>query len=154
MLMITADALNRARRTIVVLPLSTGPEPHPLVVVASPWAGARFVAMCDHLRTADKRRLARNAGRISALDLGAIEDGIRRILELYGGRARDHQPSGRREDQFHGRALPVALPLDLAAELLGEAIHQPAAEPGIGALGIKPLAIVGDRQTKLPEATL
>jgi mRNA interferase MazF len=79
---ITADALNRARRTVVVVPLSTGPEPHPPVVVATPSAGARSVAVCDQLRAVDKRRLARNAGRISGTDLSAIEEGIRRIFDL------------------------------------------------------------------------
>src|SRR5712692_8868418 len=79
---ITVDALNRARRTVVVVPLSTGPQPHPPIVVATPSAGARSVAVCDQLRAVDKRRLARNAGRISGADLGAIEDGIRRIFEL------------------------------------------------------------------------
>ena len=33
---VTADALNRARRTVVVVPLSTGPEPRPPIVVAVP----------------------------------------------------------------------------------------------------------------------
>src|SRR5712691_11712603 len=79
---ITADALNRARRTVVVVPLSTGPEPHPPVVVAIPSAGPRSVAVCDQLRAVDKRRLAGNAGRISASDLGAVEAGIRRIFDL------------------------------------------------------------------------
>src|SRR5476651_16405 len=50
--------------------------------------------------------------------------------------------------------MAVALPLDLAAELLGEAVDQPAAEPGIGALRIEALAVVGDRQAKLPERPL
>lgn len=79
---ITAAALNRARRTVVVVPLSTGPEPHPPVVVATPSAGARSVAVVDQLRAVDKRRLARSTGRISSADLGAIEDAIRRIFDL------------------------------------------------------------------------
>jgi hypothetical protein len=33
---------------------------------------------------------------------------------------------------------------------LGEAFDQPAAEPGIGASRIEPLAVVDDRQAKLP----
>jgi hypothetical protein len=37
----------------------------------------------------------------------------------------------------------------LASELLGEAFHQPAAEPGIGAR-IGPLAVVRDRQAEAP----
>jgi mRNA interferase MazF len=79
---ITADALNRARHTIVVVPLSTGPEPRPPIVVATPSAGARAVAVCDQLRAIDKRRLGRASGRLSAADLRIVEDGIRRILEL------------------------------------------------------------------------
>ena len=37
---LTADALNRARRTVVVVPLSTGPTPRPPIVVATASAGA------------------------------------------------------------------------------------------------------------------
>ena len=79
---VTADALNRARRTVVVVPLSTGPQPHPPLVVATPSAGASSVAICDQLRAADKRRLTRNEARLSARDLRAIEEGLRRVLEL------------------------------------------------------------------------
>ena len=43
-------------------------------------------------------------------------------------------------------ALVVALPLDLATELLGEGLDQPAANPGIGASRIDPLAVVSDRK--------
>ncbi|MBV8492628.1 MAG: type II toxin-antitoxin system PemK/MazF family toxin [Alphaproteobacteria bacterium] len=79
---ITADGLNRARRTVVVVPLSSGPQPHPPIVVATPSAGQRSVAVCDQLRAVDKRRLVRNEGRLSGADLISIEEGIRRILAL------------------------------------------------------------------------
>lgn len=78
----TADALNRARRTIVVVPLSTGPEPRPPIVVATPSAGPNSVAVCDQLRAIDKRRLTHNSGRLSTVDLQMIAEGIRRVLEL------------------------------------------------------------------------
>ena len=79
---ITADGLNRARRTVVVVPLSTGPEPRPPIVVATPSAGERAVAVCDQLRAVDKQRLSRSTGRLSPADLSLVEDGIRRVLEL------------------------------------------------------------------------
>jgi mRNA interferase MazF len=79
---ITADALNRARRTVVIVPLSTGPTPRPPVVVATPSAGPNSVAVCDQLRAVDRRRLTRTSGRISTADLRIIEDGVRRVLEL------------------------------------------------------------------------
>ena len=79
---ITADGLNRARRTVVVVPLSSGPQPHPPIVIATPSAGRRSVAVCDQLRAVDKRRLVRNDGRLSTADLISVEDGVRRILTL------------------------------------------------------------------------
>jgi mRNA interferase MazF len=78
----TVNALNRARRTVVVVPLSTGPEPRPPIVVATPSAGPNSVAVCDQLRAVDKRRLTRISGRLADSDLRIIEEGIRRILEL------------------------------------------------------------------------
>jgi hypothetical protein len=84
----------------------------------------------------------------------------RRLMSYLGGSAETPGsylscaqlllPFTRRQDQLHGGAPAVALPFDLAAELLSEAVDQPAAEPGIGASRIEPNAIVGDRQAKLP----
>jgi mRNA interferase MazF len=79
---VTADALNRARRTVVVVPLATGPQPRPPIVVATPSAGERRVAVCDQARAVDKGRLTRTAGQLSASDLRAVEEGLRRVLEL------------------------------------------------------------------------
>jgi mRNA interferase MazF len=79
---VTADALNLVRRTVVVVPLSTGPQPRPPLVVATPSAGANSVAVCDQIRAVDKRRLTRTQGRLSEVDLRSVEDGLRRILEL------------------------------------------------------------------------
>ncbi len=79
---LSANGLNRARRTVVVVPLSTGPQPRPPIVVATPSAGANAVAVCDQLRAVDKRRLARASGRLSPVELRSVEDGLRRVLEL------------------------------------------------------------------------
>src|ERR1700747_411915 len=78
----TADALNRARRTVVVVPLSTGPAPTPPIVVPPPSAGPNSVAVCDQLRAVDKRRLTHTSGRLSTTDLRMVEEGVRRILQL------------------------------------------------------------------------
>lgn len=79
---LTVDALNRARRTVVVVPLSTGPMPRPPIVVATPSAGADSVAVCDQIRAIDKGRLTRRAGQMTAMDLRAVENGVRAVLEL------------------------------------------------------------------------
>jgi hypothetical protein len=57
-------------------------EARPPIVVATPSAGPRAVAVCDQLRAVDKRRLTRASGRLSASDLGIVEDGVRRVLDL------------------------------------------------------------------------
>jgi len=79
---LTTEALNRARRTIVVVPLCTGPMPRPPIVVATPSAGADSVAVCDQLRAIDKARLVRRSGQLAGPDLQAIEAGVRAVLEL------------------------------------------------------------------------
>src|SRR6266700_3953277 len=58
----SADGLNRPRRTVVVVPLSTDPFPRSPLVVAVPPAGDRSVAVCDQIRVVDRIRLRRLAG--------------------------------------------------------------------------------------------
>lgn len=79
---LSADALNRVRRTVVVVPLSRGPVPRPPIVIATPSAGAESVAVCDQIRAIDKVRLTGHAGQLAAPDLHAIEDGVRTVLAL------------------------------------------------------------------------
>ena len=79
---LTANALNRARRTVVVVPLSTGPAPRPPIVVATPSAGVDSVAVCDQVRAVDKGRLTRCTGQLTPTDLRSLENGVRAILEL------------------------------------------------------------------------
>jgi len=79
---LTTDALNRARRTVVVVPLSTGPAPRPPIVVATPSAGVDSVAVCDQVRAVDKGRLTGRAGQLTVADLRAVESGMRAVLEL------------------------------------------------------------------------
>jgi mRNA interferase MazF len=66
----------------VVVPLSTGPQPRPPIIVSTPSAGPNSVAVCDQVRAVDKRRLTRSEEQLSAVDLRSIEDSLRRVLEL------------------------------------------------------------------------
>ena len=81
-IVLTADALCRARSTIVVVPLSTGPQPRPPVIVATPSAGAQSVAVCDQLRAVDKSRLVRREGQLASAEMRAVEQGVRTVLVL------------------------------------------------------------------------
>lgn len=77
-LIVTAVALNRARHIVMVVPLATGPQPRPPIVIDTPSAGQGRVAGCDQACAVDKGRLTRTAGQRSASDLKPIEDGLRR----------------------------------------------------------------------------
>ena len=80
---VSADALNRARRTVIVVPLSTGPRPRPPLIVPTPSAGAGSLAVCDQVRAIDKGRLLGAAvGRLVTADLRAVEEGLRAVLAL------------------------------------------------------------------------
>jgi mRNA interferase MazF len=79
---LSADALNSVRRTVVVVPLSTGPAPHPPVVMAVKSAGEGAVAVCDQIRAVDRSRLTRAGGVLSPEDLRTIEAGVRAVLRL------------------------------------------------------------------------
>lgn len=52
------------------------------MVVAVPSAGDNSVALCHQLRTIDKTRVGRLLGDLSASDLVAVEDGVRRVYGL------------------------------------------------------------------------
>lgn len=79
---LTANALNQVRRTVVVVPLSTGPTPRPPIVVATASAGTGSVAVCDQVRALDKSRLTKRVGQLAADDLRAVEDGVQSVLGL------------------------------------------------------------------------
>lgn len=79
---LTVDALNRARRTVVVVPLSTSATPRPPIVVSVPSAGVGSVAVCDQVRAVDKTRLVRRIGLLSDTDVLALASGVRHVLGL------------------------------------------------------------------------
>jgi mRNA-degrading endonuclease toxin of MazEF toxin-antitoxin module len=79
---LTADGLNRVRRSIVVVPLSIQIEARPPIVVATPSAGQKATAVCDQIRAIDKGLLVQAIGRLTPTDLRAVQDGVRTVLEL------------------------------------------------------------------------
>jgi hypothetical protein len=62
----------------MAVPLATGAQLRPPIVIATPSAGQGRVAVCDQACAVDKGRLTRPAGQLSATDLKAVEDGLRR----------------------------------------------------------------------------
>lgn len=77
-----ANPINQARRTVVVVPLSSAGPVRPPLTVAVRCLGRAAVAVCDQIRAVDKSRLLERAGEVSDEDLRAIEDGLRQSLCL------------------------------------------------------------------------
>ncbi len=80
---LSASEINQHRKTVVVIPLTTTPTPPtPPLLIAVPSAGASSKARIEHIRAVDKSRLQRKLGKLSAQDLRAVEDALRRVLRL------------------------------------------------------------------------
>jgi mRNA interferase MazF len=79
---VTVDALNKARRTVVVVPLSSSATARPPLVVPLPSAGGDSLAVCDQLRAVDKSRLLSRAGELSAADLKTLAGSLAVVLGL------------------------------------------------------------------------
>jgi mRNA interferase MazF len=81
-LVLSSDVLNERRRTVVVVPLSTAPQPSPPLLVAVRCGDRDVVAVTDQIRAVSKERLDRCMGTLSAAHLEAVEEAVREILEL------------------------------------------------------------------------
>ncbi|HEV2423231.1 MAG TPA: type II toxin-antitoxin system PemK/MazF family toxin [Terriglobia bacterium] len=81
-LVVGSDVLNQRRHTIVVVPLSTGPQAAPPLAVPVHGAGRSAVAVTDQIRAAARERFIRRVGKLSEPDLAAVEEGLRAVLEL------------------------------------------------------------------------
>lgn len=77
---VSASPLNRARHTVIVVPLSTAGRRRPPIVINVECLGKQVNAICDQLRTVDKSRLIQPAGSLTAQDLNAIDESLRQIL--------------------------------------------------------------------------
>ncbi len=80
--LIGATPINKARRTVVVVPLSTSAKAHPPLTVSVQAIKCTAVCVCDQIRAVDKTRLQQKAGKLSMDDLRALEDGLRKVFQL------------------------------------------------------------------------
>lgn len=79
---LTVDALNKARRTVVVVPLSSAARARPPIVVPLASAGTDSVAVCDQIRAVDKTRLMERMGELSLVDLKTLSESLAIVLGL------------------------------------------------------------------------
>ena len=80
--LVGATPINRARHTVVVIPLSTSAKARPPITISVSCMGKQVTAVCDQIRTVDKSRLKSSAGSLSSNDLNALDDGLRQVLSL------------------------------------------------------------------------
>jgi mRNA interferase MazF len=79
---LSRDTVNELRRTVVVVPLSSSPLPHPPIHVAVRCAGKPAVAVVDQIRAISKQRLSRRVGVLSEEEIESITDALQQILDL------------------------------------------------------------------------
>jgi mRNA interferase MazF len=79
---ISVTPINKARRTVVVIPLSTSPQPRPPIVIKLNSLKGNSVAVCDQIRTIDKSRLVNLICKISEEDMENIQEALKGILGL------------------------------------------------------------------------
>jgi mRNA interferase MazF len=80
--LVGATPINRARHTVIIVPLSTSAKARPPITISVSCLNKQVTAVCDQIRTIDKSRLKNSAGSLSTKDLSAIDDGLKQVLCL------------------------------------------------------------------------
>lgn len=81
-LVITRDLINRYRRTVVVVPLSSSPSAHPPIRVAVNCGGRAAAAVVDQIRSIAKERLQSRIGVLTEPEMEAIGEALQQVLDL------------------------------------------------------------------------
>ena len=79
---LTNNTMNRLRKTVVVIPLSTAAKPHPPITVPVNCQGRPAVAVIDQVRAVAKHRLQSRIETLDSKDLDAITRALSTILEI------------------------------------------------------------------------
>ena len=80
--LVAATPINMARRTVLVVPLSSVGEPRPPITVGVKCMGRSAIAVCDQLRAIDKSRLIEWVEVMDKEDLEAIGKAFSQVLAL------------------------------------------------------------------------
>lgn len=80
--LVGATPINKARHTVVVIPLSSAGQPRPPLAIPVNCIGKQVIAVCDQIRAVDKSRLIKDAGALSEHDMQQIEAGLKQVLAL------------------------------------------------------------------------
>lgn len=81
-LILSVNPINRARKTLIVVPLSTSAIVRFPIVMPVICDGKDVTIVCDQIRTVDKSRLGSKIGEVDKKQLKDIEKSIKIILGL------------------------------------------------------------------------
>jgi mRNA interferase MazF len=81
-LVLTADTLNRLRRTVVVIPYSTVAAAHPPITIRVTCQGKPAVAVIDQVRAIAKERLVERIEVAPEEQLAAVTEALAVVLEM------------------------------------------------------------------------
>jgi mRNA interferase MazF len=79
---VSVAALNRARSTVVMVPLSSNNKAYPPISISIASAGDNSVAVCDQLLAVDKSRLRQQKGQLTPAEMTTLDDSLRLLLGL------------------------------------------------------------------------
>jgi len=81
--LVAATPINQARRTVLVVPLSSSDSPpHPPITVKVSCMGKNALAVCDQLRAVDKTRLTDWIEAMDERSLDSIGKALQQVLSL------------------------------------------------------------------------
>ncbi len=78
-LVLSINAINKARKTFIGVPLSTSA---PAITNINVLLTGGSVARCDQVRVLDKSRLKNKIGNLASSDLKAVSDALTQIMGL------------------------------------------------------------------------
>ena len=81
-IVLSLDTLNRLRRTVVVIPLSSAAQAHPPITISVSCRGEGAVAIIDQIRAVGKNRLKSRIEVAADEDIQAIAKAVAEILQL------------------------------------------------------------------------
>lgn len=76
------DPVNRARRTVVVIPLSSSEKAHPPLAISITCMGKKAIAITDQIRAVDKSRLIEPCDEMNPEEMKNLEQGLKIVLGL------------------------------------------------------------------------
>ncbi|OGT40169.1 MAG: hypothetical protein A3F12_07900 [Gammaproteobacteria bacterium RIFCSPHIGHO2_12_FULL_38_14] len=80
--LIGATPINKARSTVIAIPLSTKAPEKPPMSIKVYLNNANVCAVIDQIRALDKKRFIRYEGELSAHEMSLIDDGLRQVLAI------------------------------------------------------------------------